>query len=125
MAERKILVIDDTLLNRDLVQAVVEDIVGYACLLAEGAEQAQAILAEHTPDLILLDLAMPDVDGYALLQRLKSNPDTCDIPVVAVTALAFAADRERAFDLGVDDYVLKPFEVTELADVIHRFVPED
>ena len=109
----KILVVDDKPLNVELLEA---DLVssGYDVITAyDGASALDQVTAEH-PDLILLDVMMPGMDGFEVCRRLKSNEDTVLIPVVMVTALSDKADRIKGIESGVDDFLTKPVDSQEL-----------
>jgi DNA-binding response OmpR family regulator len=87
---------------------------GYEVLIAEDGESALDRASYARPDLILLDVLMPELDGFATCARLKSQPETRDIPVIFMTALADTVDKVRGFDAGAVDYVTKPFQPDEL-----------
>jgi two-component system cell cycle response regulator DivK len=116
-----ILVVDDhppnVALLTFLLQAHGYDVVG-----AQGAQEALEALAQVTPRLILMDLQMPDIDGFALTKMIKSNPVTAGVPVVAVTSFAMSGDRERAMAAGCDDYVAKPIDTRTLPVLVARYV---
>ncbi len=109
----KILVVDDTPANLDLL-VVLLDAEGYVPLIAKNGESALRKVENSQPDLILLDIMMPEMDGFTVCQRLKSNLATRDIPVIFMTALSDTLDKVKAFELGAADYVTKPFETREL-----------
>ena len=103
-----ILIVDDTPTN---IQVLAENLINdYRVKVAVSGEAALAAIAKQgLPDLILLDVMMPDMDGYEVCRRLKANPQTSAIPVIFVSALNDAADEERGLDLGALDYIVKPF----------------
>ena len=102
-----ILVVDDTPENLQLMSALLKDL--YRVKVANGGERALKIAAgEGAPDLILLDIMMPEMDGYAVCQRLKADPATREIPVIFLTAKSEVADEEKGFALGAVDYITKP-----------------
>ncbi|MGA9595847.1 MAG: response regulator [Acidimicrobiia bacterium] len=109
----RILVVDD---DPDILQFVEMnlDMEGFETHTAEGGRVALEIARERPPDLILLDVMMPELDGLTVLRRLRSSPATASIPVVLLTAKALAEDRVRGLDLGADDYITKPFDIEEL-----------
>lgn len=102
------------------------------CLRSEGMEVTVAVdgadalkkMEEDKPDLVLLDLVMPRLNGLDALQAMKSNPDTKDIPVIVLSARAQEEDIQRAMDLGASDYMAKPFRPVELLAVIQRVIGE-
>ncbi|HPU01284.1 MAG: response regulator [Firmicutes bacterium] len=100
------------------------DAVGYEVEVAENGETALEAVRRKKPDLILLDLVMPKCDGFEVLEHLKSDPGTSDIPVVVLTAKAGEEDRERAMGLGAAAYMTKPFRPQELWDVLKKFLPD-
>ncbi|HML53746.1 MAG TPA: two-component system response regulator [Solidesulfovibrio magneticus] len=112
LAECLILLVDDTETNLDiLVDALGED---YDVAVATDGPSALALAKEHTPDLILLDIMMPGMDGYEVCRRLMADPATADTPVIFLTALTDVADKTRGFAVGGVDYVTKPFEPAEI-----------
>src|SRR5947207_12824705 len=113
----KILYIDDTENNRILVTRRLER-KGYQVVTAVSAEEGLAAAAAQKPDLILMDMGMPDVDGWTATRRLKADPALAAIPVIALTAHAMQGDREKALDAGCDDYDTKPFEFLRLFEKI-------
>jgi CheY-like chemotaxis protein len=108
-----ILIVDDNVPNLELIQAYLEDIECQIVQAHDGIE-ALHLVAGHKPDLILLDVMMPKMSGFEVCRRLKSNPDTSDIPVIMVTALNEFGDIERGIDSGTDDFVSKPVNRLEL-----------
>jgi DNA-binding response OmpR family regulator len=109
-AGASVLVVDDEDLVRDFVLKVVGD-AGYRTLAASDALEAMAVIASDKPDLILLDVNLPDVDGLSLLERLRK---TNDVPVILLTGRGDEADRIAGLKGGADDYITKPFSVGEL-----------
>ena len=112
-----ILYIDDTENNRILVSRRLER-KGYDVLTAVSAEEGLALAKQKAPDLILMDMGMPDVDGWTATRRLKADPRLGTIPVIALTAHAMQGDREKALDAGCDDYETKPFDFPRLFEKI-------
>lgn len=117
---KKILVIDD---EPDILKlAIIRlEACGYEVLLAENGEKALEVLKGTTPDLILLDLLLPKMQGDALCKKLKSDPKTKKIPIVLFTASAVRVPS-KVGEIGADDYIVKPFEPGELLFKIKRFV---
>lgn len=112
LAECLILLVDDTETNLDiLVDTLGED---YEVAVATDGPTALALAKEHTPDLILLDIMMPGMDGYEVCRRLMADPATAQTPVIFLTALTDVADKTRGFAVGGVDYVTKPFEPAEI-----------
>ena len=118
----RILIVDDVNENLHALMHILRD--SYAIGAANSGEKAIE-LAQRVPqpDLILLDIKMPGMDGYSVLASLKANPQTADIPVIFVTALAEAADEARGLTLGVADYITKPVNPDLLHRRIHTQLP--
>lgn len=108
-----ILVVDDTLANLQLLANILKE-DGYKVRPAINGNLALRAVAQKKPDLILLDIKMPDMDGYQVCQALKENPATKDIPVIFISALSDANDKVRAFSMGGVDYLTKPFQFEEV-----------
>ena len=108
-----ILIVDDNVPNLELIQAYLEDIECQVLQARDGVE-ALNMVNRHKPDLILLDVMMPKMSGFEVCRRLKSNPQTSDIPIIMVTALNEFGDIERGIDSGTDDFVSKPVNRLEL-----------
>jgi len=125
IAEPKlILIVEDEPDNREIMRTVVEDLLGQRALLAGDGETALSLVRELNPDIILMDLMMPVLDGYEAIKKLKADPQTAHIPVVAVTALGRSTDRQRALDIGADDYLSKPFDLDVLSKVLERLLSD-
>ena len=108
-----ILIVDDNPTNLKLASDVLE-CEGFTILKAVDAEDAQVFLAQSTPDLILMDIALPGMDGLTLTRKLKSDPKFKHIPVIALTAFAMKGDDRRALSAGCDGYITKPIDTREL-----------
>ena len=119
MAGEPILIVDDNPTNLKLV-AYLMSANGYEVTTALDAEAALAAIARNPPRLILMDLQLPGVDGLELTRRLKSDPMTRDIIVVAVTAYAMKGDQAKAVAAGCDDYITKPIDTRALPEAIAR-----
>ena len=117
----KILYIEDNADNRMLVRRILTA-EGYEFLEAEDAHQAVEVLEEQIPDLIFMDINMPDIDGYTLTTQLKSTSHLKDVPIVAMTANVMKGDRERSFKAGCDGYIQKPIDVDKLSAQISQFL---
>jgi two-component system, cell cycle response regulator DivK len=118
----RILYIED---NEDNIYVVKNRLgrEGHAILVATDGEQGIMMALAERPDLILMDLRLPTIDGWETTRRLKSDPATRDIPVIALSAHAMAGDRQRALDAGCEDYETKPIDFTRLREKIRRFLP--
>jgi len=121
MSRARILIVDDEAANRGLVRKVLEPL-GYTVGEAADGEEAVAEVAARPPDLVLLDLIMPKMDGYAVLRAIKSDPRTRLIPVVMLTSHDQLVEKIRAVQIGVDDYLVKPFNITELTARVKSLV---
>ncbi len=114
----RILIIEDLDLNRDLLVQMLED--EHELLVAADGGDGLAVATRELPDVILLDLSLPVVDGWEVARRLKQQVATRAIPIIALTAHAMAGDAERAAAAGCDDYVTKPIDRAALLDQIDR-----
>lgn len=124
MLEIVVLIVEDEPDNREIMRAVVEDMLGHRAVLVNDGEAAVGIAAALQPNIILMDLMMPRLDGFEATRHIKANPLTSHIPVVAVTAMSRPNDRQRAIDEGADDYVSKPFDLDLLVAVIEKYAVE-
>jgi CheY-like chemotaxis protein len=120
MAKKKILVVDDTEFNRDLVVQLLEE--DYDMVVAENGEEALTMSDKERPDLILMDLGMPVMDGWEATRRLKANDELKNIPVIAVTSHAMVGDEIDARKAGCDDYLPKPIDDELLMKKIKNFI---
>lgn len=109
----KILVIDDDSAINELIKINLE-LVGYKVIQALDGIKGFALAKQELPNAIILDVMMPEVDGFTIAQRIRQNTDTKNIPILMLTALSQINDKVKGFDLGVDDYLTKPFEMEEL-----------
>ncbi len=109
----KILVVDDDEAINELVKINLE-LLGYEVITALDGIQGFTLAKQEMPDLIILDVMMPEVDGYTVAKRVRENPSTKDIPILMLTAMGQLEDKVKGFDIGVDDYLVKPFEMEEL-----------
>ena len=117
----RILIVDDNPTNMKLVAYLVRA-HGYEVATASDAETALVAIEEQSPKLILMDVQLPGIDGLELTRRLKADPATKDIIIVAVTAYAMKGDQERALAAGCDDYVTKPIDTRALPSTIARLL---
>lgn len=109
----KILIIEDDSAINDLIKINME-LCGYEVLQASDGIKGFALAKQEVPNVIILDIMMPEVDGYTVAQRIRQNGVTKDIPILMLTALSQIQDKVKGFDIGVDDYLVKPFEMDEL-----------
>ena len=118
----KILLVEDNEMNRDMLSRRLKR-RGYEVLIAvngvEGVEKASL----EIPDLILMDMSLPVMDGWEATKKIKTDPATKSIPIIALTAHAMAGDREKALEVGCDDYDTKPIDLSRLLTKIETFIP--
>ena len=113
LAVTKILLIEDNEMNRDMLSSQLEKI-GYSVITAIDGSQGHSMAILESPELILMDIGLPDMDGWEVTRLLKSNESTRNIPIIALTAHALVTDRAKAFEVGCDDYDTKPVEFARL-----------
>jgi CheY-like chemotaxis protein len=119
----KILLVEDNETNRDMLsRRLIRK--GYDVVMAVDGEQAVQMAASEHPDLILMDMSLPVMDGWDATRQVKANQTTRGIPVIALTAHAMAGDREKAIDAGCDDYDTKPIELPRLLEKITALLTE-
>lgn len=119
---RLILVVEDQQDNRQIIRDLLSAL-DYELAEAENGKEALAAVARQKPDLILMDIQMPIMDGYEATRRIKANPATKGIPIIAVTSYALSGDEQKARDAGCDDYVPKPFSPRQLLAKIRQYLP--
>lgn len=120
MAGELVLIVEDNAKNLKLVRDLLQ-FRGYRTLEASTAEDGLALASEHRPDLVLMDIQLPDLDGVSALNRLRDDPATAGLRIVALTAFAMQADRERLLAAGFDGYLAKPIDVRGLPEQVRRF----
>jgi two-component system, cell cycle response regulator DivK len=117
----KILLVEDNEMNRDMLsRRLIKK--GYEVVMALDGEQALEMAGSESPDLILMDISLPGLDGWEATRRLKAMPETKGIPIIALTAHAMAGDRERCLEAGCNDYDTKPVEFPRLLGKIQEFL---
>jgi CheY-like chemotaxis protein len=112
-ASARILLVEDNEMNRDMLSRRLTR-KGFTVTMAVDGAQGLEMASETHPDLILLDMSLPVIDGWEAARRLKANPDVSGIPIIALTAHAMSDDRHRAIEAGCDEYDTKPIEFTRL-----------
>jgi CheY-like chemotaxis protein len=117
----KILLVEDNEMNRDMLSRRLLK-KGFDLVMAEDGEQAIEMARSEAPDLILMDISLPGLDGWEATRRLKAMPETQAIPIIALTAHAMAGDREKCLEAGCDDYDTKPVEFPRLLGKIQGFL---
>jgi two-component system cell cycle response regulator DivK len=118
---KTILYVEDSPDNRTLVRRVLQS-EGFQVIEAEDASHAMLVLNDHHPDLILMDINLPEVDGYSLTTHLKLRPELKSTPIIALTANVMRGDRERSLEAGCDGYIQKPIDVDTLAEQIESYI---
>jgi len=116
-----IMYVEDNQDNRILIRRVLQA-EGFNVLEASDANHALSMISSAIPDLILMDINMPDIDGYTLTSQIKSMPGMVDIPIIAVTANVMRGDREKTLEAGCDGYIQKPIDVDSLPSQIRRYL---
>jgi len=119
--EKTVLHIEDNFDNRLLVRRLLHS-AGYKVVEAENAVEARDALKSIVPDLILMDINMPDIDGYTLTSQIKANAELRSVPVVAITANVMRGDREKVFQSGCNGYIEKPIDVDHFLDQVATFI---
>ena len=119
---KRILVVEDQEDNRRILRDLLTS-VGYDIIEAINGEEGVTMAERHRPDLILMDIQLPGLDGYEATRRIKANPMLRQIPIIAVTSYALSGDDVKAFDAGCDGYVSKPFSPRALLAKIREFLP--
>ena len=119
---KRILVIEDHEDNRRILRDLLTS-AGYESIEAVTGEDGVALAETHRPDLILMDIQLPGVDGYEATRRIKANPALRQIPVIAVTSYALSGDEVKAMEAGCDAYVTKPFSPRALLAKIREYLP--
>jgi two-component system cell cycle response regulator DivK len=118
-----ILYVEDNADNRLLIRRILQA-EGFNMLEAPNAAQALQVVQDQPPDLILMDISMPDVDGYTLTARFKKMPELKAVPVIALTANVMRGDRERSLEAGCDGYIQKPIDIDNLVYQVNHFLAE-
>lgn len=119
----KILLVEDNEMNRDMLSRRLQR-RGHEVLIAMDGAEALRVAGEEQPELVLMDLSLPVMDGWEATGRMKADPQTASIPIIALTAHAMGADRERALAAGCDDFDTKPIDMERLTGKIAALVPE-
>jgi len=120
---KKILIVDDNQDGRELVVKILKN-RGYQMIEAVDGEEALEKAIAENPDLILMDISIPKIDGYEVTKRLKSQVTFKNTPIIALTAHAMKGDREKALEAGCDGYISKPIDIHELPDQIKSYLKD-
>jgi len=118
---KTVLLVEDNEDNRIVYSTILQHF-GYRVMEALNGEDGIAKARSERPDLILMDISIPVIDGWEATQVLKGDPETCGIPIIALTAHALASDRERAMEVGCDSYLAKPCEPKAVVGEVERFI---
>ena len=118
---RQVLIVEDNEMNRDVLSRLLVR-RGYEVIMATDGPQGIAMAQRHTPDLILMDLGMPEIDGWQCTRLLKADPTTSQIPIIALSAHAMVGDRQKALDAGCDDFDTKPIDFPQLLEKMTKLL---
>lgn len=121
MSDKTILIVEDNELNMKLFQDLLEA-HGHATIQTRNGKDAYEMVRKHKPDLVLMDIQLPEVSGLEVTKWIKEDSDVQDIPVIAVTAFAMKGDEQKILDGGCEDYIAKPISVTNFLDVINKHI---
>jgi two-component system, cell cycle response regulator DivK len=121
MSKERILVVEDNMDTYELVHFILER-NGYETFLAANGREGVNAARKQKPDLIIMDMSMPEMDGWTATDLLKKDAQTASIPLIALTAHALPGDRQRAMDVGCDEYITKPMDLDELVETIQYWV---
>jgi two-component system, cell cycle response regulator DivK len=119
----KILLVEDNEMNRDMLSRRLQK-KGYTVVTAQDGEKGYSLARSEAPDLILMDISLPAMDGWEVTRLLKANASTRHIPIIALTAHAMVSDREKALSIGCDDYDTKPVDFARLSEKIESLLLE-
>jgi len=121
MLDKRILVVEDNMDNMTLITDVLVSL-DYVVITATDGEAGVAKAESEIPDLVLMDLSLPKLDGWAATRIIKEKDNLNHIPIIALTAHAMVGDRERALEAGCDDYISKPINLQELAGILKKYL---
>jgi len=120
---KRILVVEDTEDNRQIIRDLLSS-VGYELIEATDGAQGVAMAQSEHPDLILMDIQLPQIDGYEATRRIRAIPELARVPIIAVTSYALSGDEAKTREAGCDGYVAKPFSPRQLLAKIREFLPD-
>ncbi|MBN8580017.1 MAG: response regulator [Anaerolineae bacterium] len=121
MSAGRILIVEDNMDTYELVRFILEK-NGFETMLAMNGRDGVNAAAKQMPDLIIMDLSMPEMDGWTATRLIKGDTSTSSIPLIALTAHALPSDRKRAFDAGCDEYITKPMDLLDLLETVHGWM---
>lgn len=124
MSTGRILIVEDNMDTYELVRFILEK-NGYETFLAMNGRDGVNAASKQRPDLIIMDLSMPEMDGWTATRLIKGNAQTTAIPLIALTAHALPGDRQRAFDAGCDEYVTKPMDLLDLLETVNDWISKN
>ena len=120
---KRILVVEDTDDNRKIIRDLLTA-AGYALIEAVDGVEGVALAQKEHPDLILMDIQLPEIDGYEATRRIRAIPELAKVPIIAVTSYALSGDEAKTREAGCDGYVAKPFSPRQLLAKVREFLPE-
>lgn len=123
MNDKTILYVEDNEFNRRIVRDLLAR-TSYRLLEATDGESGVAMALQETPNLILMDIQLPKISGFDATHRLRADPRTAQIPIIAITSYALSGDHQRALDAGASAYLAKPYSPRELLELIRKLAPE-
>ncbi len=121
MSKGRILIVEDNMDTYELVRFILEK-NGYETFLAMNGRDGVNAAGKQSPDLIIMDLSMPEMDGWTATRLIKENAQTAPIPLIALTAHVLPGDRQRAMEAGCDEYVTKPMDLIELVEIVDHWL---
>jgi len=121
MSGKNVMVVEDNEKNRKLMRVVLKA-KGYNVIEATTGEEAMSTLKKQKPDIILMDIQLPGIDGITLIKQIKVDENTKDIPIIAVTAYAMKGDEQKMISSGCDGYISKPIDTHELPNIIEQYL---
>lgn len=121
---KKILVVDDNTINLKLADKILKEVPDYKPVMVPSGARALQFLSKNVPSMILLDIMMPDMDGFETLAEIRKNPALSDIPVIFLTADTEAETEEKAKEVGAKGLITKPFKKDVLLDLVEKYMPE-
>jgi len=120
---KRILVVEDTEDNRQIIRDLLSS-VGYELIEAADGAEGVALAQKERPDLILMDIQLPEIDGYEATRRIRDIPELAKVPIIAVTSYALSGDEAKTREAGCDGYVAKPFSPRDLLAKVRQFLPD-
>ncbi|MCF6157683.1 MAG: response regulator [wastewater metagenome] len=121
MSDKNVMVVEDNEKNRKLMRVILKA-NGYNVIEATTGEEALNLLKDQKPDIILMDIQLPGIDGITLVKHIKADATTNDIPIVAVTAYAMKGDEQKILDAGCNAYISKPINTQELPRIVEKYI---